>query len=269
LLDSLLQEMHTLAEISLSLILPISVPFLQFGLVYQLWSQHKVTVKKEYCQNSCWDTNYKAGYETGAGSYKHVYFNTTWQAGAMWVLTLCAVISCYESVKYLVRLWQNNSIRWRMVVLFLSAVYPHYYAFWAMWNYINDDYYDQVIHQLLFTTTEVASTLMVLHLADRGIQTQPSKLLVIIAIAGGHVFAAGWDQFVGNVLLQEGGMHQVLRDLGFMLPDLLHIYLPVRELQEYASRRRIVAAYLISNKMAAVTLSTSVGIWFCSAFILQ
>jgi len=257
-----------LAEVSLGLLLPVLVPFLQFGLVYQLWSQHKVTVKREYCQNSCWDTNYKAGYETGAGSYKHVYFNTTWQAGAMWVLTLCAVIGCYESIKYLVRLWLNSTIRWRMVILFLSAVYPHYYAFWAMWNYINDDYYTQVLHQLLFTSTEVISTIMVLHLADTATQAHPAKILVIIAVAAGHVMAAGWDQFVGNVLLQEGGLHQVLRDLGFMVPDLLHIYLPVRELQEYAARRRIVAAYLISNKMAAATLATAAAIWCCSAVIL-
>jgi len=258
----------SLAELCMGLVLPALIPFLQFGLVYQLWAEHRVTVKREYCQNSCWDTNFKAGYETGAGSYKHVYFNTTWQAGAMWVLTLCVVIGCYESVKYLVRLGLNNALRWRMVALFIAAVYPHYYAFWAMWNYINDDFYSQVLHQLLFTSTELVSTVMVLHLADTGIQAQPSKLLVIIAIASGHVLAAGWDQFVGNVLLQEGGLHQVLRDVGFMVPDLLHIYLPVRELQDYAAKRRIVPAYLISNKMAASSLGTAVTIWLCSAILL-
>jgi len=186
----------------------------------------------------------------------------------MWGLTLGVVIGCYEAVKYLVRLWLENTLRWRMLVLFVSAVFPHYYAFWAMWNYINDDFYSQVTHQLLFTSTELVSTLVVLHLADSGIQAQPVKLLVIIGIAGGHVLAAGWDQFVGNVLLQEGGLHQVLRDLGFMLPDLLHLYLPVRELQVYASKRRIYAAYLISNKMAAATLGTSAAIWCLSAIIL-
>lgn len=254
-------------QLSLGLALPLLIPYLQFGVVYQLWSQHSVTVKREHCQNSCWDTNFKAGYETGAGSYKHVYFNGTWQAGAMWAMTLVVVIGCYESVKYLAQLWVADSVRWRMVILFLSAVYPHYYAFWAMWNYMNDDFYSQVTHQLLFTSTELVSTLMVLHLADTGTQAQPAKLLVIIGIAGGHVLAAGWDQFVGNVLLQEGGLHQILRDLGFMLPDLLHIYLPVKELQVYGAKRRIFPAYLISNKMAAATLSTSAAIWLLSAIL--
>ena len=256
-----------LLQFSVGLMLPILVPHLQFGLVYQLWSQHSVKVKREHCQNSCWDTNFKAGYETGAGSYKHVYFNSTWQTGAMWILTLMVVIACYESVKYLVSLWWSSSVRWRMALLFLSAVYPHYYAWWAMWNYINDDFYSQVLHQLLFTSTEMVSTIMVLHLADNGTQAQPYKLLVIMGIAGGHVLAAGWDQFVGNVLLQEGGLHQIMRDLGFMVPDLLHIYLPVKELQAYAAKRRIFAAYLISNKMAAATLATSAGIWLLSVIL--
>jgi len=256
-----------LMQISLGLLLPIFLPYFQFGLVYRLWSQHSVTVKREYCQNSCWDTNFKAGYETGAGSYKHVFFNSTWQAGAMWCLTLVAVIALYESVKYFVRLWWTGSVRWRMVILFISALYPHYYAWWAMWNYINDDFYSQVAHQLLFTGTELASTLMVLHLADFGTQAQPFKLLVIIGIASGHVLAASWDQFWGNVFLQEGGLHQVLRDVGFMVPDILHVYLPVRELQEYAGRRRVVAVYLISNKMAAVTLATAIGIWLVSLLL--
>ena len=32
---------------------------------------------------------------------------------------------------------------------------------------------------------------------------------VVVGIAGGHVLAAAWDQFVGNVMRGEGGLHQV------------------------------------------------------------
>ena len=251
----------------LGIAIPILLPFVQFGLIYELWSQHHVKVKREYCQNSCWDTIYKAGYETGAGSYKHVYFNITWQSGTMWTLTLIVTISCYECTKYLVKLWLGNQLRWSMAILFLSAIYPHYYAFWAMWNYINDDFYGQVVHQLLFTVTEIMSTITVLHLASIEEQIVPWKLLIITAIAGGHVMASSWDQFVSNVLLREGGLHQILRDLGFMIPDLLHIYLPFKELQKYASKRRINPLYLISNKMVFLTVSSSFSIWLLSAIL--
>ena len=96
----------------------MGIPILQFGLVYKLWSQvvtaifskcgdpclqFGVRVNREECQNSCWDTNFKAGYETGIGSYKHVYFNTTWQAAVIWLVTVIAILSLYEAVRYLVR----------------------------------------------------------------------------------------------------------------------------------------------------------------------
>ena len=45
----------------LGLILPLLLPLLQFGLVYRLWEQHAVVVKRDYCQNSCWDTVFKVG----------------------------------------------------------------------------------------------------------------------------------------------------------------------------------------------------------------
>jgi len=91
--------------------------------------------------------------------------------------------------------------------------------------------------------------------------------MVVVGIAGGHVLAAAWDQFVGNVMRGEGGLHQVLRDLGFMLPDLLHLVLPIQELSRFAEVRRIPAAYLVSNRLAAATAGTMGGIWLLSICI--
>jgi len=179
----------------------------------------------------------------------------------IWTLTLVAVLALYESVKYLLSLFSRKQLRYRMVLCFLGSVYPHYYAWWAYFNYINDDFYEQCIHQLLFTVTEVCSTVMVLQLADKGVQATPERLVFIIAIAASHVVASGWDQFVSNVLLQEGFMHQILRDLGFMVPDLLNIYLPVQELKEVAGHRRINPAYLVSNHLVVTLLAYIVGFW--------
>lgn len=254
----------TLLLCSLGFLLPLLLPILQFGLVYNLWAQHAVEVKRDYCQNSCWDTVFKAGYETGTGSYKHVYFNATWQTGMMWACTLLTAILLYEAVKYLGNLYIQGRLRWRMAALFMAAVYPHYYAAWALWGYLNDDYYEQVWHQLLFSVTELASTIAVLQLADTELQASPQRLMVIVGIAGGHVMTSAWDQFVGNVMRGEGGLHQVLRDLGFMLPDLLHILLPLLELGKYAKTRRVQPAYLVPNTLALSTAATSLSIWLMS-----
>ena len=221
------------AQISLGIILPLVLPNLQFGLVYKLWAAQSRSVNREQCQNSCWDTNFKAGYESGTARYKHVFFNSTWQASAMWFLTLSMVVCYYEAVGYLVRLWLGGVLRWRMGVLFLCSVYPHYYAWWVLWNYLNDDFYTLMVDQLFYTSTELTMTAMVLHLADTNSSSQPWKLLVIVGVALGHVLAAAWDQFWVNVVLGEGGLHQVLRDVGFMVPDLFHLLLAARELQSW------------------------------------
>ena len=42
-----------------------------------------------------------------------------------------------------------------MGLLFLVNIYPHYYAWWVFWNYINDAFYVQFTHQLFFSATEV------------------------------------------------------------------------------------------------------------------
>ena len=250
------------------LTLPVFIPYLQFGVIYKLWAHHGVNVTRDHCSNSCWDTNFKAGYETGAGIYKHVYFNTTWQAGVMWTVTMMAVIGLYESIKYLVTLLRAGKLRWRFAVLFLSSVYPHYYAWWTVWNYFNDDFYEQMSHQFLFTSTEMVSTVVILQLANTDHELSPGQLMTIVAIASGHVMAAGWDQFVTNVLLYEGFLHQILRDIGFMIPDILNIYLPIQELKVYAKKRKAPASYLISNQLAISTLATASSIWFVSAIIL-
>ena len=153
-------------------------------------------------------------------------------------------------------------------MLFLSSVYPHYYAWWTVWNYLNDDFYDQMSHQLLFTSTEMLSTVVILRLADTDHPVTPGQLMIIVSIATGHVMAAGWDQFVTNVLLYEGFLHQILRDIGFMIPDLLNIYLPIQELKEYARRRKAPASYLITNNLALSSLAGAASIWFISAIIL-
>ena len=94
-----------------SLLLPSLLPLLQFGVVFRLWAHHGVNVTRDHCSNSCWDTNFKAGYETGAGIYKHVYFNTTWETGVMWTLTMVYVIALYECIKYLISLHYSGHLR--------------------------------------------------------------------------------------------------------------------------------------------------------------
>lgn len=79
--------------------------------------------------------------------------------------------------------------------------------------------------------------------------------------------ASGWDQFVENVLKQEGQLHQIMRDLGFMVPDLVHLVLPWYDLKELARRRNLPPSHLIKTNDFIVAVATVFTLWLVSALI--
>lgn len=142
-------------------------------IFWYFWHDYARYVDREQCNCSCWDTVFKglcfanvhttsicwdfvfrAGtYETDIASYKHMYFNATPNSFKIWILTVFGVIVMYESVKWLVSLIIQNTVRYSMIVLFVSSVYSHYYGWWAYINYYNDEFYSQWNHQLFFSVS--------------------------------------------------------------------------------------------------------------------
>lgn len=101
---------------------------------------------------------------------------------------------------------------------------------------------------MFFSFTELVSTVVVLKLADASVELSSTKLLIIIDIAVLHVLTGGWDQFVTNVIKQEGQLHQVLRDLLFMIPDVLHIIIALLQMCKLATAKKRPVTHLISNE---------------------
>jgi len=89
-------------------------------------------------------------YEKPPGSYKHFYFNCTYNTLAIWLVVLIGFVLLYESVRCLVPLvcYNRRLLRYEMLALFASSLYSHFYAWWATINYINDDFYEQWGHQV-------------------------------------------------------------------------------------------------------------------------
>ncbi|XP_037954858.1 uncharacterized protein LOC119684805, partial [Teleopsis dalmanni] len=111
--------------------------------------------------------------------------------------------------------------------LFSLSIFSHYYAWWAYINYYNDDYYLQWNHQLFFTITELISSILVMHLANSTNTVTSKKIFCIVGIAILHITASSFDQFFMNVLRGEGYAHQIVRDIGFMVPDILQLVIPL------------------------------------------
>jgi hypothetical protein len=155
----------------------------------------------------------------------------------MWTLTVVALIGIYESFKRIVGLLLERKLRGTMGFLFLSSLHSNYFAWWVTWNYWNDDFYAQWSHQLFFTLTELLTTVSVFQFLDRRKPISPIPMLIVANIALFHILTSSRDQFIRNVILGEGRLNQVPRDLLLMTSDLLYLSVSLYELRLYGRSR--------------------------------
>ena len=60
---------------------------------------------------------------------------------------------------------------------------------------------------------------------------------------------------------------QVLRDLGFMIPDILHIYLCWMELKDLAKRRGCPPSHLLRDKQVSTAIIMVGVLWFIAVML--
>ena len=60
---------------------------------------------------------------------------------------------------------------------------------------------------------------------------------------------------------------QVMRDLGFMVPDVLHLLIPWFELKDMARRRGVPPSHLITNREFIIAVSSVFALWIVCVFI--
>ncbi|XP_067668515.1 uncharacterized protein [Haliotis asinina] len=208
----------------------VAIPVVQIGVVYRLiWVPDKPEVDKANCENSCFDSIFKGSYEKGSSKhgYKHVYFNATRQTTCVWLVTMLYVILGYEAVKLFFSLLVSRSLRPIMAILFLVSVYPHIFAWWAMFNYYNDDFYPMFNHQIFFSVTEILSTYAIIKSCDRHSERRFVLYGLIVGTAVAHVVIGSLDQFISHIVYGEGKPHHVWRDIGLLVPDIMAVILPV------------------------------------------
>ncbi|XP_061183044.1 uncharacterized protein LOC133191313 [Saccostrea echinata] len=210
------------------------IPCIHIGIVNNIiWVPEKPKVNRTRCHCDCFDTVFKGSYErVGKTTYKHIYFNATYEMLVIWVMTLGVIIVSYESFKHLYDLYNHRLLRWRMFFLFILDVYPNYYSYWMFFNYTNDGYYSQFYHQMFFTVTELFSTWTVFQLCSKTLDTDSIRSFIIISISLIHILLGGVDQFFAQLILWQDNAFQRFRDLGFLLPDLLHVLFTIQLLSE-------------------------------------
>lgn len=159
--------------------------------------------------------------------YKHLYFNSTGQMFLIWTITIGSALIFYEVVKYLWRLHEEGSLRCTMLILLIMDIYPHYYSCWIYLNYFNDDFYKQIVHQTFFTVTELTSSAIIVYMCSKKTTISPKFLIGVLSINIVHILIGGLDQFVKQLLFMEDNTFQRARSLGLLIPDVLHIVIPL------------------------------------------
>ena len=94
------------------------------------------------------------------------------------------------------------------------------------------------------------------------------------SIAVLHTLANVSDQFIWNVFLLHGQLHQVLRDIGMILPDILHIILPIIVYRQNVRSRETIDVIhggttksRIKNQDLMVSLSIVLLMWLIVSHI--
>ena len=94
------------------------------------------------------------------------------------------------------------------------------------------------------------------------------------SIAVLHILVNVSDQFIWNVFLLHGQLHQVLRDIGMILPDILHIILPIIVYRQNVRSRETIDVIhdgttksRIKNQDLMVSLSMVLLMWLIASHI--
>ncbi len=101
----------------------------------------------------------------------------------------------------------------------------------------------------MFTITELVSTRECMISVNSQHPLEPGRLLRILVVAAAHIICSFRDQFFSNVLMSEGAVHQVIRDLGFFLADVYNLGLAVWGLRELGRREKAHPLHLISDQV--------------------
>lgn len=132
------------------------------------------------------------------------------------------------------------------------------YIFSPKNSYWNESFYAQFYHQLFFTVTEIITSGMMLNLANSKNTVKPSKLLVVLLFSSVHIFIAGYDQFINNLIFGRSKLFEGVRDIFLLLSDALFVLFCIFELNLLGRRRNLPVHRLFFRE--ELVLSVIVGI---------
>ena len=136
---------------------------------------------------------------------------------------MVSAIAFYELLRYLVQLHQRKKLCYKAFILLLFSICPDYYSWWIYFNAFNDSFYSQLLHQFIFSSTELLSTIAIVLLCNKDVKNCKNKYLIIYFVSIFHILCSSVDQFLENVIFGKGKSHQQSRDIMLMFGDVINL----------------------------------------------
>ncbi|XP_013398960.1 uncharacterized protein LOC106165335 [Lingula anatina] len=210
----------------------IAVPSIHMAILHGLYyEQKKAMLDREHCTCACWDTIFKGNYEKHIGRYKHIYFNVTTNTFFVWAGTVFLMLTMYESMRKIFKLWAKKRLRFSMFVLFAISIYPHYTWWWNTFNFLNDDFYKECVWIFYLEITQIVTTVIVFDWCDADKRPVPRKMITLIFICTMHIFV---NKSMLRIFTSGMSLKQWIGGLTPAIPDIIYIATGFTMFKKYA-----------------------------------
>jgi hypothetical protein len=168
-----------------------------FSYVTSTIAKFKTPVDRSACTCDCFDGVFKA--EHNHQGYKSIYFNMDECTGFLILFSLSMILYFGFIIKRLLLSFiqrKQNSI---IALCMLASIYPIFYSFWAIFNYVNDRLYYLLKNQIVFFITELIISFVNLQSLTNDSIAKPQLIWCSIAFSNMHIVQSMFDQWNTNV----------------------------------------------------------------------
>lgn len=181
----------------------------------------------------CWDGKFRGTYSI-AGP-RSVMFNVQGESLGIFTLTVFFVALTMMGFRKFCDMLLSARLRWGAVWPILANAHGVYYHWWVSFNYLNESWYQYWYSQWIFGATECAVMYVLFLRLDVRFKLEQSHVTTVLAIAMFHIVQGLMTQALINVLYWRG-IDIILRDLFFVLGDIVCVAVVVQEMRISARR---------------------------------
>ena len=141
-------------------------------------------VDRKHCDCSCWDRKYKGPYYRMQSQYKSFWFNYDYITPIIFAWTYLYLALFHRSIHCLIELASNHLLRYDVAATFALTIFPNFYGYWCVVNYLNDRWHPLLNSQLFFCFSELIIAFTLLLANKKSSSSSPSSSASLLPMIG-------------------------------------------------------------------------------------